>query len=55
MVVKVSDDGVAAIEAILRRGNKAVVQRDREGIIVFEEKRKIEYSTDPSRGRKRAM
>lgn len=50
MSVKINDDAVAAIEAILKRGNKAVVQRKERGIIILEEKREIKYRNTPPSG-----
>ena len=56
MVVKLNDDAVTAVELILKRGNKAVVQRNGQDIIIMEEKRKIEYRTTDSNGsRERAI
>ena len=40
-----TDKTIKAIEAILERGNDAVVRRKGDGVIVLEEKRTIKYST----------
>ena len=56
MVVKLNNEAIAAVELILKRGNKAVVQRNGQGIIIMEEKRKIEYrNTDSDGSRERAI
>ncbi len=44
-----NDKAVEAIETILKKGDKAVIQRSREGVLIMEEKRKITYSTVPRR------
>lgn len=38
-----TEQGIQAIEAILRRGNDAVVRRKGDGYIILEEKKKIVY------------
>ena len=38
-------DAVEAIEAILKRGNNAVVKRSKDGVCVSEECLKIKYRT----------
>ena len=40
-----TEQTIKAIEAILKRGNDAVVRRKGDGVIVLEEKRSIRYST----------
>lgn len=40
-----TEQTIKAIEAILKRGNDAVVRRKGDGYIVLEEKRTIKYST----------
>lgn len=47
MIVRLDEKAVEAVNEILRRGNKAVIQRQGDGVIVMEEKRKIQYSTAP--------
>lgn len=49
MAVKLDDQVKAAIEAILKRGNDAVVRKKGDSVIVLEEKRKIVYSPSPNR------
>ena len=44
MQVKLDDKVKEAVEAILRRGNDAVIRRKGDGVIVLEEKRKIVYN-----------
>lgn len=46
-----TDQAVEAIEMILKKGDKAVVQRNKDGVLIMEEKRKIQYSTVPRRER----
>ena len=46
-----NDRAVEAIEAILKKGDKAVVQRSKDGVLIMSEHRKIQYSTAPSRER----
>lgn len=55
MVVKLNSDAVTAIEAILKKGDKAVIQRNGSDVIVMAEKRKVEYRTDSTRNRERAI
>ena len=50
MIVKVDENAREAIEAILKRGNNAIVRRKGDSIIVLEEKRKIVYSPSSNRG-----
>lgn len=45
MVVKISDSAVQAIEAILKRGNDAIVYRCKDGVVVSEQTRKTIYRT----------
>lgn len=40
-----TEQTIKVIEAILKRGNDAVVRRKGDGVIVLEEKRTIKYST----------
>ena len=49
MVVDIDSKAVEAMKEILRRGNKAVIQRQGGGVVVMEEKRTIKYSTAPRR------
>lgn len=44
MQVKLDDKVKEAVEAILQRGNDAVIRRKGDGVIVLEEKRKIIYN-----------
>jgi hypothetical protein len=47
----ITDDKVkAAVEAVLKRGNDAIIRRKGDSIIVLEEKRKIVYSPSSNRG-----
>lgn len=39
------EKAIAAILAILRRGNDAIIRKKGSGIIVLEEEKKIRYST----------
>jgi hypothetical protein len=43
--VTITDDAIKAIETILRRGNDAVVYRNKDGVVVAEQTRKITYRT----------
>lgn len=43
MTASINSDALKAIEEIVNRGNKAVIQRIGSDIIVMEEKRKIKY------------
>lgn len=47
MRVKLDDQVKEAVEAILHRGNDAVIRRKGDGVIVMEEKRRIVYSPSP--------
>lgn len=56
MIVKLNDQAVTEIETILKRGNKAVVQRQGDGFIILEEKRQIKYRrTAPNGAQERAI
>ena len=44
MIVKVDENAREAIEAILKRGNNAIVRRKGDSVIVLEEKRKNVYN-----------
>ena len=44
MIVKVDESAREAIEAILKRGNNAIVRRKGDSVIVMEEKRKTVYN-----------
>ncbi len=50
MEIKLDDKVMAAVEAILKRGNDAVIRRKGDSVIVLEEKRKIIYSPSSNRG-----
>lgn len=50
MTVKIDDKAIAAINTILTRGGNALVYKSKEGLVIAEESRKIEYRTIPSRG-----
>ena len=47
MKVKITDEVLKVIESIVNHGNKAVIQRRGDGVIVMEEIRHIKY--DPQR------
>lgn len=55
MAVIIDDNVKAAIEAVLKRGNDAIIRRKGNTVIVLEEKRKIVYSPSSNRGGGRAM
>ena len=55
MAVIIDDNVKTAIEAILKRGNDAIIRRKGSSIIVLEEKRKIVYDPSSDRGRGRAI
>ena len=44
MIVKVDENAREAIEAILKRGNNAIVRRKGDSVIFMEEKRKTVYN-----------
>ena len=44
MIVKIDENAREAIEAILKRGNNAIVRRKGDSVIVMEEKRKTVYN-----------
>lgn len=48
MEVKLDEKAVAEIERILKNGDKAVIQRKKDGYIIMAERRIIKY-TAPSR------
>jgi len=49
MVIKLDEKAKAAIEAILKRGNDAIVRRKGDSVIVLEEKRRTVYNPSPNR------
>ena len=49
MVIKLDDKAKTAIEAILKRGNDAIVRRKGDSVIVLEEKRRTVYDPSPNR------
>ncbi|MDO4418265.1 MAG: hypothetical protein Q4C02_08325 [Eubacteriales bacterium] len=49
MDIKIDEKVMAAVEAILKRGNDAVIRRKGDSVIVLEEKRKIIYSPSSDR------
>lgn len=49
LIVKVGNEAVAAIEAILKRGNNAIVRRKGDGVVIMEEKRKTVYEPSPNK------
>ena len=51
MIVRISESAIQAIETILKRGNDAVVYRNKDGVVVAEQTRKITYRTAQSSGR----
>lgn len=51
LIATLNNDALIAILEIVNRGNKAVVQRKGNGVIVMEEKRKIKYGYASSDGR----
>ena len=48
LIVKIDGNAVAAIEAILKRGNNAIVRRKGDVVIIMEEKRKTVYQPSPN-------
>ncbi|MDO5132244.1 MAG: hypothetical protein Q4D81_04565 [Eubacteriales bacterium] len=50
MIIKLDEKAKAAIEAVLKRGNDAIVRRKGDSVVVLEEKRKTVYN--PSLDRK---
>lgn len=51
MIATITDEALIVIAEIVNRGNRAVVQRDGTGVLVFEEKRKIKYSNASPNGK----
>ena len=49
MSVKLDDNAIAAVKAIIKRGNDAIIRRKGNGVIVLEEKRKTVYDPSPNR------
>lgn len=43
MNVRIDESASKVIEAILKRGNDAVIRRKKDGIVIFEESKKIQY------------
>ena len=50
MKAVINNDILKVIESIVNRGNKAVIQRKGEGVIVMEEIRHIKYSPQSREG-----
>ena len=51
LIATITDEALIVIAEIVNRGNRAVVQRDGTGVLVFEEKRKIKYSNSSPNGK----
>ncbi len=51
MIVKLDSVATEVIEAILMRGNDAVVRRRKDGFIILEESKKIQYDASPIGGK----
>ncbi len=49
MSVKLDDGAKMAVEAILKRGNDAIIRRKGNNVVVLEEKRKTVYNPLPDR------
>ena len=49
--MRISESAIQAIETILKRGNDAVVYRNKDGVVVAEQTRQIKYRTVQSSGR----
>lgn len=43
MNVRIDESANKVIEAILKRGNDAVIRRKKDGIVILEESKKIQY------------
>ena len=50
MLVKLDNEAVEAIEAILKRGNNAIVRRAKDGVVILEQTVKTTYRTDQRNG-----
>lgn len=55
MTGRIKPDAVQAIEAILKRGNNAVVKRNKDGVVICEEIQKTIYRTAQRDERDRAI
>ena len=49
MSIHIDEAAVKAVEAILSRGNNAIIRRKGDGVVVIEEKRKTVYDPSPNR------
>jgi len=49
LIVKIDGNAITAIEAILKRGNNAIVRRKGDSVVVMEEKRKTVYEPSPNK------
>lgn len=44
-MIRLNNQAIEAIEAILKHGNNAIVRRDKSGVVVSEQTVKIKYRT----------
>ncbi len=43
MKVEINEDAILVIQAILKRGNDVLIRRKKDGIVILEESKKIQY------------
>lgn len=43
MKVEINEDAILVIQNILRRGNDVLIRRKKDGIVILEESKKIQY------------
>ena len=43
MKVEINDEAISVIQTILRRGNDVIIRRKKDGIVIMEESKKIQY------------
>lgn len=43
MKVEINNDAILVMQAILNRGNDVIIRRKKDGIVIMEESKKIQY------------
>ena len=43
MKVEINEEAILVIQAILKRGNDVLIRRKKDGIVILEESKKIQY------------
>ena len=52
MKVEINNDAIMVMQAILNRGNDVLIRRKKDGIVIMEESKKIQYDASLIGGKK---